>query len=232
MKYLGSKRMIAKELNAIMQPYYNDYKTFVDTFCGGGNLIKEITHQNKIAYDINEYVISYFNSLKNGWLPPKEVSEELYKDIKNNKEKYPKPIVCFVGFSCSFGGKWFGGYARDRVGNRNFANEGYNYALNKDLPYIMPITFIQSDYRNITFSEPSIIYCDPPYKKCTGYRDKFNHEEFYEWCRKQKSNSHKLFISEYEMPSDFQCIWSKEQNVHLDNNNKKIQTKIERLFIL
>lgn len=250
MKYLGSKRRIAVELNGLMQPYYNDYGVFVDAFVGGANLIKEITHPNRIAYDINEYVIAYFNALKDGWLPPKDVSEELYKDIKNNKEKYPKQLVCFVGFSCSFASKWFGGYARDRVGRnyatigfnscikndvpmtRNFANEGYNYALSKDLPYIKPITFIHSDYRNITFSEPSIIYCDPPYKGVTGYRDKFNHDEFYEWLFERKKDGHKIFISEYEMPNDFTCIWSKDQSVYLDNNTNKSQKRTEKLFTL
>ena len=232
MKYMGSKKRIAKELNSIMQPYYNDYGTFVDAFCGGGNLIKEITHPNRIAYDINEYVIAYFNALKNGWLPPKDVSEELYKDIKNNKEKYPKELLCFVGFSCSFASKWFGGYARDRVCNRNFANEGYNYAVKKDLPYINPITFIHSDYRNITFTEPSIIYCDPPYKNCTGYRDKFLHDEFYTWLLERKKDGHKLFISEYEMPHDFTCIWSKDQSVYLDNNTNTPRNATEKLFTI
>lgn len=231
MKYLGSKRRIASELNNIMQPYYSDYGTFVDAFVGGGNLIKAITHPNRMAYDINEYVIAYFNALKDGWLPPKDVSEELYKDIKNNKEKYPKELVCFVGFAVSFGGKWFGGYARDRVG-RNYATIGFNSCINKDLPYIKPITFIHSDYRNIIFNEPSIIYCDPPYKGVTGYRDKFCHDEFYTWLIERNKDGHKLFISEYEMPNDFTCIWSKDQSVYLDNNTNKPQKRTEKLFTL
>jgi DNA adenine methylase len=247
---MGSKRRIANELNSIMQPFYKDYGVYVEPFVGGANMIKSVTHPNRIGYDSNEYIIAYFNALKYGWLPPKDVSEESYKDIKNNKDKYPKELVCFVGICCSFAGKWFGGYARDRIGKnyatigfnscikndvpltRNFANEGHNYAVKKDLPYIKPVTFIHSDYRDIVFTEPTIIYCDPPYRNVTAYKDKFDHEQFYEWCHKQKSNGHKLFISEYNMPNDFTCIWSKEQAIYLDNNTNTPRNVTERLYTL
>jgi len=229
---MGSKRRIASELNAIMQPYYNDYGVYVEPFVGGANMIKKVSHPNRIGYDSNEYIISYFNALKDCWLPPKDVSEELYKDIKNNKDKFPKELVCFVGICCSFGGKWFGGYARDKVGNRNFANEGYNYAIKKDLPYIKDIKFYHKSYQELEFIEPTLIYCDPPYRNVTAYKDKFDHEQFYEWCHRQKSNRHKLFISEYNMPNDFTCIWSKEQAIYLDNNTNTPQHKIERLYTL
>lgn len=185
MKYLGSKRLIAKQLNNIMQQYYCDYQCYVEPFVGGANMIKESTHQNRIGYDINEYVISYFNALKNGWLPPKDVSEELYKDIKNNKEKYPMELVCFVGFECSFANKWFGGYARAKD-NKNYATIGYNSALKKDIPFIGNITFQHTSYENIIFNDKSVIYCDPPYKGVTGYRDKFDHDKFYNWLFERK----------------------------------------------
>lgn len=229
MKYLGSKRAIAKQLNDVMRVHYKDYQYYVEPFVGGGNMIKESTHPNRIGYDINEYVIAYFNALKNGWLPPKDVSEELYKDIKNNKEKYEKHLVCFVGFGCSFAGKWFGGYARSKCG-RNYANIGYNSSINNDLPYIKAINFIHSDYRNIKFTEPSIIYCDPPYKGVTGYRDKFDHDNFYAWLFDRKKDGHKLFISEYEMPRGFIEVLAIPSKTYINGNTAT--PKIEKLYTL
>lgn len=54
-------------------------------------------------------------------------------------------------------------------------------------------------YDELDFETDSVIYCDPPYKNTSSYKINFNHEEFYDWCRKQKN----IFISEYEMPNDF-----------------------------
>lgn len=229
MKYLGSKRTIAKQLNDVMSIYYNDYPYYVEPFVGGANMIKAVTHHNKTGYDINEYVIAYFNALKNGWLPPKDVSEELYKDVKNNKENYPKELVCFIGFTCSFAGKWFGGYARSRC-DRNYANVSFNSAIKKDIPFIQNIEFKHSSYQDISFKDKSIIYCDPPYLGTTGYKDKFNHDEFYTWLFKMKDNGNKVFISEYAMSSDFKEILAIPHKTYINGNNANL--KIEKLFTI
>ena len=70
----------------------------------------------------------------------------------------------------------------------------------------LPITVSQSDYRDLKFNDPKgVIYCDIPYKNTGGYtKNKFNYEEFYDWCSKQTLPT---FISEYSMPEDkFTCI--------------------------
>ncbi|MDD3417562.1 MAG: hypothetical protein PHY47_26820 [Lachnospiraceae bacterium] len=54
----------------------------------------------------------------------------------NNKDNYDKWYVGFVGFLCSFGSKFFGGYARGKNNSgdaRNYAMESYNN-LNKQSP--------------------------------------------------------------------------------------------------
>ena len=70
----------------------------------------------------------------------------------------------------------------------------------------LDITVNQSDYRDLEFNDPNgVIYCDIPYKNTGGYtKNKFNYEEFYDWCSKQTLPT---FISEYSMPEDkFTCI--------------------------
>jgi len=64
-----------------------------------------------------------FKSLQNGWIPPTIVTEEDYTNAKKNQDEEPH-VAGFVGFACSFAGKYWGGYARDSKGG----GEG-NYAL-------------------------------------------------------------------------------------------------------
>lgn len=75
------------------------------------------------------------------------------------------------------------------------------------------------------------IYCDPPYKDTTKYKDDFDHDKFYDWCREKHAQGHSIFVSEYQMPDDFVCVWSKDVNSSL---NKDVGSKkaVEKLFTL
>ena len=79
-----------------------------------------------------------------------------------------------------------------------------------------------------------VIYCDPPYRGTTKYKtEEFPYETFYDWCRKMSKNNIVL-VSEYNMPSDFECIWSKETLANFDSNRKVNDDKnkrVEKLFI-
>ena len=56
------------------------------------------------------------------------------------------------------------------------------------------------DYREMEFSAPGIIYCDPPYKITKErYGQEFDFTGFYSWCEHQVNQ---VFISEYTMPED------------------------------
>ena len=75
------------------------------------------------------------------------------------------------------------------------------------------LTAYSGDYRELTFDEPGIIYCDPPYMcvyaKGKDYGCEFDAEAFYGWCEAQKLP---VYISEYQMPEErFVCVaeWDK-----------------------
>ena len=74
-------------------------------------------------------------------------------------------------------------------------------------------------YELVQIPENSIIYCDPPYINTIGYLSEFNHAEFYDWCRKQKSL---VFISEYYMPDDFYKIYTFKRKDIMSNNSKDV----------
>jgi len=176
-----------------------------------------------------------FKAGQNGWTPPDVITEEMYQDIKKNPEKYPDELIGYVGFSMSFGGKWWGGYRRDKAGqkgdytNMETQSRRSKSAFLKQIPKLAIVEFYNLNYYDVLIPPKSIIYCDPPYQGATKYKSKFDHDKFWQWCR-ETSKSHKVFISEYNAPPDFISVWQKEINSSLtkDTGSKK---GIEKLFI-
>lgn len=208
MKYMGSKDRIAKKILPIILncDLNSDY---VEPFVGGFNMIDKIPSFNRkrIANDKNNYLISLFSKLQNGWIPPKKVDRETYNLVKNNKDLYPPELVGYIGFCCSYSGKWFGGYAgetKTKQGLRDYQDEAFRNLMNQ-VQKIKDIELYSEDYFNFPIKNGSIIYCDPPYEGTTKYKDDFNHKDFWDWCRIMSKNN-KVFISEYNAPEDFECI--------------------------
>ncbi len=240
MKYIGSKNRISKHLIPILQNYINEnnIETYYEPFVGGANLIDKIHCSLRIGNDIHPNLIAMFRELQNGWQPPSHISEEEYKNVKDNKEKYPDYYVGYVGFNSTFGAKYFGGYARsfksDGITPRDESNEAYRNLM-KQLPYIMDVKFICSDYKDNKYCnlQNALVYCDPPYQNSTKYSTgNFDYDTFWNWCRKMSKNN-KVYISEYNAPDDFECIWQREHLANFDSNrdgdiDKK--KRIEKLF--
>ena len=232
MKYMGSKRRIAKDILPIILKDRKDSQYFYDLFCGGGNLLEKVDG-NRVANDNNEYLIELFKYMQTDNFNLPFVGEIEYKNIQNNKENYPKWLVGYVGFQLSFGAKFFGGYRRDKAGIRNYENEAQqNLKAQQNL--IKDVEFVCGSYDKVKLEQNSIIYCDIPYKNSTKYNTSknFDYDKFYDWCIEKHKEGHKVFISEYDMPEDrFECIWSKEISSSLtkDTGSKK---GIEKLFIV
>lgn len=193
--------------------------------------------KRRIGIDSHPYVISMFQALQGGWVPPTEVSEEEYNELKKNSETFLNDNAAlrgFVGIGCSYSGKWFGGYARgnDSKGNtRNYARESADNLM-KQAQSLKTVEFYCADYKmagNINDTEGAIIYCDPPYAGTTKYSNRFNHTEFWAWCDEMSERGFKVFVSEYNAPQDWRCIWEKSVNNSLtkDTGSKK---GVEKLF--
>ena len=232
MKYMGSKARIAKEILPIMLEYRTEGMDWVEPFVGGANVIDKVDG-NRIGNDYNEYIYSLLIALQNGWQPPQIITEEYYKTIKANKTDYEKCLVGYVGSQLTFGATWFGTYRRDKIGKRNYSDEARRNVL-KQAPKLKGIEFYNLNYTELDIPNRSLIYCDPPYKGTFGYEKNktFDHDEFWQWCRKKANEGHIVFISEYNAPDDFKCIWSKELKQVINNTSNKTPKPIERLFTL
>jgi DNA adenine methylase len=233
MKYMGSKARHAKELLPIILANRKQGQWYVEPFVGGANMIDKV-NGNRIGADCNEYLISFLSALQKGYKPPENINLQMYNDIRDNKHKYDMATVGCVGFCFTYAAKWFGGFignskdvvcvGRDRVG------ESYR-SVEKARKQVEGVHLLACKYNELPIPASSIIYCDPPYRGTTKYKDNFDHEQFYEWCRDKHSEGHQIFVSEYNMPDDFSCVWSKEVNNSLtkDTGSKK---GIEKLFVL
>lgn len=208
MVYQGSKSKIARYIIPIMTQFLNGDNYFIDAFCGGCNLIDKIEYDNRIANDINRYLISLFKYVVNGGKLPMYISKEEYYEIKNNKEKYPDWYVGFCGFICSWRGKFFDGYLNNKY-ERDYQKEHINNFINQ-IPHIQNIQFKNTNYFDLFVPDKSVIYCDPPYLGTKRYMDKLEHELFWNICRKWTEKGHFVFISEYKAPTDFIQVWSKK----------------------
>lgn len=230
MKFMGSKNRIAKFILPIMLKNRKPEQFWVEPFVGGGNIIDKVTG-NRIGGDYDKNVINALITIRDNIedLPKDntEFTENQYKALKyNHKYKYR----AYAGFAFSYGGKWMGGWRRDKDNKRDYISEAYKNAKNQSSK-LLGVKFIHSHYDELIIPNNSIIYCDPPYKNTTTYKSTFYHEGFWEWCRQQKNKGHTVFISEYSAPSDFNCIWSKSIVSSLTKNTGS-KVGIEKLFIL
>src|SRR5574344_1462233 len=200
MKYMGSKNRIAKHILPIMLKEMEEkgYTTWVEPFCGGGNVIDKVPDKDKrIGADLNEHTIAAMLGIRDFVHDlPSQVSKDMYKEIKGSP---PHPINSWIRFECSFGSKLDNGFASNSEG-RNYAEKGKNLAL-KQSPKIQTVEFICCSYEDLSSVTNSLIYNDPPYLGVTGYKTgSFNHEKFFEWCRDMKDKGNSVCVSEYNAP--------------------------------
>ena len=231
MKYLGGKFNIKNEILPII---LNDRKLnqlYIEPFCGGCNTLAFV-NGNRLANDINFYLIEMWKALQDGWKPNEYYTKNEYIDIRDNKENYEPYVVGWVGFNCSFKGKFFNGYSGTTVTKtgyvRYYQKEAFN-AVMKQVELMQNVIFTNANYYELNIPTDSIVYCDPPYVNTTKYKvDEFDSDKFWQWVRDISKHS-KVFISEYIAPDDFETVWSKKISSRLSGINK---FSVEKLFTL
>lgn len=235
MKYMGSKNRISKSLAEIINIKISEFNIikYFEPFVGGANLIEHIKCKKRYGSDSNKYLIAMWKALQSGWKPPESISKELYNHIKDNKDEYPDELVAIAGFCATYNAKWFGGYAgivTTKIGTqRNYYDEAVRNIL-KQVKKLENVIFNCVNYLDLDPNKLSnyLIYCDPPYANSTQYKDEFDHENFWGWVRLASANNI-VYVSEYNAPNDFKCVWSKDITTTLDKNSRKTDT--ERLFV-
>ena len=79
--------------------------------------------------------------------------------------------------------------------------------LQKQSPNLQGVELIWGSYDDYSDFENCLLFLDPPYFQTTSYKTgAFDHPKFWDWCRKM-SEKNSVFISEYQAPDDFECVW-------------------------
>lgn len=231
MKYMGSKARVADDIYSVIKKHRGDM-IWVEPFVGGGNMIQRVGGL-RIGCDKNEYCIQALMLIRDNPESIPDLITEEYYDILN-KERIVDGITGYVGFSMSFGGKFFGGYRREVAGSKGCSVNMHTQSRRAKQAAILQSKMIQGvrlvacDYTQIRLATKCVIYCDPPYAASTGYVSDFDSGCFFDWCREMDDYGHLVFVSEYNAPDDFMCIW--EKDVYTTISKQRTKQDKERLF--
>jgi len=235
MKYMGSKLRVSKYIIPIMLDSYKG-KNFYDLFCGGCNLIDKIPDTyNRYANDYNEAtylaMLMIRDHIEDIPTSKEEFTELDYKALKEQSKKEKTGMNSFAAFAYSYGAMEYSTFRKDTIGKRDYVAESYRAAV-KQNKLIRDIVFTNLSYDEVVIKPQSLIYCDIPYKNTAAYKTgDFDHDKFWGWCRDKKQEGHTVFVSEYNAPKDFKCVWEKEVCSSLTKNTGS-KKGVERLFTL
>jgi len=237
-QYFGGKIKIGKEISKIILEHElsikgNNDSTYFEPFIGMAGVFRHVVNEGCrecIGCDKHEDLIIMWECVKNGWVPPKQVSREQHLELKNGN---PSALRSFVGFGCSFMGIFFSGYTEKSVLNSyNQIISISNILQGKDVSFLKNSDYNTHNPHNMT------IYCDPPYTESYKSNNmvkqfkKFDHDLFWKTMR-EWSIDNLVFISETTAPSDFFCIWEKKTGKNFYRKNgfyKEKKGRTERLF--
>lgn len=231
MRYMGGKSRIAKELAGVMLGLSDNRAVYVEPFVGGGAVAEQMsTHFGEVHLsDLHPDLMMMWNAVINeGWVPPTEVTYEQYQELRYATE--PSALRGFVGFGCSFGGRWFEGYARYQ--DTNFAQSSHNVVTRQAKKIGAANVFVADFSRLPAVSAAPVIYCDPPYADTKGYSKTgaFPHDTFWAKAEEWSDAGAHVFVSEYNAPTGWVPVWEKEVVGQLDLRKER-DKPIEKLFV-
>ena len=209
MQYLGGKADVGKRIAQVCTSRLCPGAEFVDVFCGSLNVARHVPRHvemaaggtvevRRTAIDACEPLITMWQAALSGWVPPTSVSKELYESVR--KIQNPQdPLTAFILFGCSFGGKWCGGYAKDRPQQR-YAECASNSVVKK----ARDCAGVELKHASFASQPPGIwasgtvLYCDPPYEGTTGYKalESFDTDAFWHWAEEHARHGVHVFVSE------------------------------------
>lgn len=235
---MGSKARHARELLPLVLADRQPGQWYFEPFVGGANMIDKVGGL-RCGTDINAALIALLVKVRDGWVPPERITEAEYGHMKLHPAEYPRHLLAFAGFGCSFGSQWFGTFARgnDAKGSpRNYARETRDHLI-KQAPKLPRHLFVGS-YDVVRIPQDAIIYCDPPYSKTTnGYGGGgalFDPERFWSWASaKARHDGHQVFVSEYTAPEGWRAIWEKKVSVSVDSGRQagSVKQNTEKLWV-
>lgn len=238
MIYQGSKARIVGDILPIMLKDMHPGMAFIDGFCGGCSVIQNVPPEyRRIANDNNRYLIAMWSKLTTtDWKPPTTIEKPFYAKVRESWHKndgaFDDATIGWVGFMASWNGRFFdGGYSSHNAGGRDYIAENIRNTM-RQIDDLKGVEWQSCSFENVTMPHGSLVYYDPPYRGTSSYATAkgFDHYRFYDWARQMKRDGHTVYISEYDMPGDFSCVWQKQ--ITNSVNLTKTYKPMERLWTL
>lgn len=234
MRYMGGKSRIAKEIANVMLAHSDKRGVYVEPFLGGGAVAEHMCphFEDKYLSDAHEDLMLMWAALLEGWVPPTDVSEAHYGELRHAE---PSALRGFVGFGGSFGGKWFGGFAKGGFQAdgtpRNYQAESLRN-IRKGLAGMQGAKVSAAGYQTLpTVPAAPLIYCDPPYADTTSYStDSFDSEAFWVKAQSWAEQGADVFVSEYMAPEGWEAVWEKPLKVQMHTVGSERHTATEKLY--
>lgn len=236
--------MIARRLTEAILNDTNQRGDYYEPFIGGGSMAAHMGHHFDRAHysDLHGPLILMWQAAHAGFIMHGDPGHFFPTDITKADYDYHKqhqphsPATALIGFGSSFGGAGFrSGYIETDIKVK--PGETYHHVAlrgvakkTKNLLARQTTTFTHCPYEQVNPAPGAVIYCDPPYQGTTGYQTgNFDHDAFWEWCRAQARRGCKVYVSEYNAPDDFTCIYEVTKRVTLNKgDNHKVAA--ERLY--
>lgn len=226
MQYQGGKAKACKAIVKTMVDNGLTDQVVVEPFCGACHVTYELCRIGRTVHasDLNRSLIMMWQkALAEG------VSSFPIDDYDSWKTAAPSAEKALVGYGASWGGKWFGGLARNNL-NRDYLGNAVR-SVNKYASAMRgKVVFNDCSYLDLCDSTGLVYYLDKPYASTTShYGGDFDHDQFWEWTR-ERARENLVFVSEYEAPIGT-CIMEMETPLSMAaGKNNKGRKQIERLF--
>lgn len=233
--YMGGKSRIAKRIVRTIRQHSPEATVAVEPFMGGGAVTAELAKEfdTVLASDAHPDLVMMWQSALSGWVPPETVTEDEWRALRHAQ---PSALRGFAGFACSFGGRWFEGYAR----GRNARGKSNNYAAQGSRSVtraahaltLSSVAVSHTDYQSVNVPQGSVLYLDPPYANTKRYATgRFDSAEFWSWAEEQ-SEAANVYVSEVAAPSGWSPVWSAPVRQKLNMSGSPIVTRTEQLFTI
>lgn len=226
MQYLGGKTRLAKPIAEVIVSMAEGRATYVEPFMGGCSVLAAVAPKfgRVIGADAMPDLVMMWQAAQNGWVPPTTVTEDEYQAVRRAE---PSALRGFIGFGCSFGGKWFGGYARSE--NRNHTAES-SRLVHRRAVKLQGVEIRLSDYRALSdvIGPDTAVYADPPYANTTGYTatGAFDSEEFWRTMDAWVDLGARVLVSEFQAPNHWHEVWSVDRARHVDAASGRVVDKV------
>jgi DNA adenine methylase len=230
LQFSSGKSRIAKDIAAIVNQAIadNGVRHYYEPFVGGCNIVPKVVCDYRYASDANQALVTLYRAWQDGWRPER-VTEAGYARLKATKDPNDQ-YTAFAGFGMSFGGKWFGGWARQK---------GYDFfdgtvrGVDKRIGDCEDVSFLHCSYADLRIEPGSVVYCDPPYAgtTCAFGTEPFDTDAFLGWAERASGEGNVVFVSEYKIDRPgFREVWAKGLQAKMSGGTTSGAERTERLY--